>query len=380
MSSLKRRPGSPYFVACYAKAGGERIQVSTKQKSRDAAMKVLLAFVEAEEHARRGTLTEATARRIISHIVERTAGEPLQFYTAETWFREWVAGKGQTKSAGTHERYAHVIEGFLAHLGKRAQLNLQHLTPKDVSSFRTKELTAGKSPKTANLAVKTISAGFNAALRQGYLPSNPARALDSLKHTATEKGMFTQEQVEALLAVAPPDWRGAILFAYYTGARLQDVANMRWSAIDLAARTIRFFPMKTPGKEVLIPLHPTLEEHLLAVASTDTPEACLFPALAGRKPGGAHGLSMTFAKLMGHAGIATGAARPRSAGGRAISHLSFHSFRHGFNSAMANGGVSQEIRQKLTGHSSPEMNKNYTHHELAPLRGAVNVIPALKSR
>ena len=192
--------------------------------------------------------------------------------------------------------------------------------------------------------------------------------------------MFTQEQVEALLAVAPPDWRGAILFAYYTGARLQDVANMRWSAIDLAARTIRFFPMKTPGKEVLIPLHPTLEEHLLAVASTDTPEACLFPALAGRKPGGAHGLSMTFAKLMGHAGIATGAARPRSAGGRAISHLSFHSFRHGFNSAMANGGVSQEIRQKLTGHSSPEMNKNYTHHELAPLRGAVNVIPALKSR
>ena len=89
---------------------------------------------------------------------------------------------------------------------------------------------------------------------------------------------------------------------------------------------------------------------------------------------------MTFAKLMGQAGIATGAARPRSAGGRAISHLSCHSFRHGFNSAMATGGVSQEIRQKLTGHSSPEMNKNYTHHELAPLRGAVNVIPTLKSR
>ena len=380
MSSLKRRLGSPYFVACYTKADGERIQVSTKQRNREAAMKALLSLVEAEAKARSGTLTEAAARRIISEIVERTSGEPLQFYTAGTWFREWVAGKGQTKSEGTHRRYAHVIEGFLAHLGKRAELNLHHLTPKDVSSFRDKERAAGKSPKTANLAVKTISSGFHAALRQGYITSNPARALDSLKHTAAVKGMFTQDQVEALLAVAPPDWRGAILFAFYTGARLQDVANMRWSAVDLGAKTIRFFPMKTPGKEVMIPLHSTLEDHLLSIAGNDSPTAFLFPALAGRKPGGAHGLSMTFANLMGKAGIATGAARPRSAGGRAISHLSFHSFRHGFNSAMANGGVSQEIRQKLTGHSSPEMNKNYTHHELEPLRGAVNVIPAIKMK
>jgi hypothetical protein len=33
---------------------------------------------------------------------------------------------------------------------------------------------------------------------------------------------------------------------------------------------------------------------------------------------------------------------------------------------MANAGVSQEIRMKLTGHVSAEMNKGYTHHELEP--------------
>ncbi len=45
---------------------------------------------------------------------------------------------------------------------------------------------------------------------------------------------------------------------------------------------------------------------------------------------------------------------------------------------MANAGVSQEIRMKLTGHMSAEMNKGYTHHELAPLRAAVGLIPSIR--
>jgi hypothetical protein len=44
---------------------------------------------------------------------------------------------------------------------------------------------------------------------------------------------------------------------------------------------------------------------------------------------------------------------------------------------MANAGVSQEIRQKLTGHASAEMNTVYTHHELAPLRAAIAAIPGI---
>jgi hypothetical protein len=47
---------------------------------------------------------------------------------------------------------------------------------------------------------------------------------------------------------------------------------------------------------------------------------------------------------------------------------------------MANAGVSQEIRQKLTGHASAEMNKLYTHHELEPLRAAIATLPSVKVR
>jgi hypothetical protein len=44
---------------------------------------------------------------------------------------------------------------------------------------------------------------------------------------------------------------------------------------------------------------------------------------------------------------------------------------------MANAGVSQEVRMKLTGHKTESVNRGYTHHELAPLRAAVDKIPSL---
>jgi integrase len=44
---------------------------------------------------------------------------------------------------------------------------------------------------------------------------------------------------------------------------------------------------------------------------------------------------------------------------------------------MANKGVSQELRQKLTGHASAEMNRAYTHHELEPLRAAIALLPSI---
>jgi integrase len=63
--------------------------------------------------------------------------------------------------------------------------------------------------------------------------------------------------------------------------------------------------------------------------------------------------------------------------GRTIRSLSFHSLRHSFNSEMANAGVGEELRMKLTGHATREEHKKYTHHELAPLRAAINKIPPL---
>src|SRR5262252_3253948 len=98
-----------------------------------------------------------------------------------------------------------------------------------------------------------------------------------------------------LLDVAPPDWRTAILVAFYTGPRLGDVVSLRWDQVDFSAGLIFYTQGKT-GKEVEVPLHPDLDEHLLGLAG-DNPGGFLCPTLAGQISGGSTGLSIQFAGL-----------------------------------------------------------------------------------
>jgi integrase len=304
--------------------------------------------------------------------VERTTGEPLRNYKVSDWLAEWLDLKEQRRAGKTMDRYRQVIRDFIVSLGSRANLALSHVTPKDFLTYRNSITKAGKTARTANLSVKVVSAAFNGAVRQHIIESNPATALESLPVNSEEKGTFTPVQVAKLVRAAEGDWRAAILLGYYTGARLGDVANMRWSAVDWNKKIIRFTPSKTK-KAVTIPLHSQLERELLKNAGIGN--APMFPTLAGRDTGGKHGLSGRFNAIMERAGIE--GKRTKASGGRTLSSLTFHSLRHSFNSALTNGGVSQEIRQKLTGHASAEMNAIYTHHELEVLRAAVSVIPRI---
>jgi len=219
-----------------------------------------------------------------------------------------------------------------------------------------------------------ISANVWAALRAAA--ERPMRVLRlssaNLPVKAEKRGTFTSAQVSKLVRAANGDWRGAILLGYYTGERLGDVANMRWEAIDWRNKVIRFTPSKTK-KPVTIPLHRDLEGELLKNAAIC--KAPMFPSLAGKDTGGKHGLSGRYAAITDKARIE---GKPiKASDGRTLSSLSFHSLRHSFNSAMANAGISQEIRQKLTGHTSAKTNKVYTHHELEAVRSAVSVIPSI---
>ena len=64
---------------------------------------------------------------------------------------------------------------------------------------------------------------------------------------------------------------------------------------------------------------------------------------------------------------------------RKFSKRTFHSLRHSFNSALANAGVSEEVRMKLTGHSSKAMNARYTHLDVGRLKNAMTTLPLFGS-
>jgi integrase len=80
--------------------------------------------------------------------------------------------------------------------------------------------------------------------------------------------------------------------------------------------------------------------------------------------------------VMAEAGVDCGESKRES--GRMFSRKSFHALRHSFVSVMANAGIPDEVRQKLTGHASPAVHKRYTHLELQPLKTAIQALPMLK--
>ena len=380
MASLHKDPRgkSPFWYCAYRLPNGKRTFRSTKQTDRKAAETFCQRLEYASHESRAGRLTETRAHELISEIVEHATGEPLRNYTVEEWLREWLRGKEATKTESTSLKYGNAINGFLASLGNRARLNVNQIAPRDVLRWRDARILDGLNPSTTNDQVKIIRMAFTSARKQGFIAHNPAEAVEMLpEDTDPARQPFSVEQVQAILRAAEGDWRGAIMLAVYTGARLQDVANMRWESVDLQNKWIAFKVGKTKQR-LKLPMHDALHDFLLELPAPDSGKAFLFPSLAGKGTGGKSGLSMAFARIMNRAHVRGEVVRERQGEkGRSVNSLSFHSFRHTLTSIMANAGVPVEVRQKFTGHASADMNQHYTHHEISTLRAAVEKLPAI---
>jgi integrase len=366
---------SPFWYAAFTDPLGRRLKKSTGQTSKSRALEMARTWEKASAEAKELRLTESRAREVISELMRSVGGESLTVFTVEAWFDHFVKGKKKSRAASTGERHAQMSRDFMAFLGPRAKLNIAAITSKDIASFRDKRHSLGLAPATVNVDVAILSAAFNGALRQGHITVNPCLAIEPLKNKPHRKGVFSKEQVAAIVKVAEGDWRGLILVGFYTGQRLNDCANLRWQDIDLVSeiKTVHFQVRKTGG-EIVTVVHPVLEDYLLSLPTAKSNDAYLFPTLAERR---ATGLSYAFRTIMEQAHIEQIVIRERNKAGHSVNALSFHSLRHSFNSILANAGVSEELRMTIVGHTTRDMHQKYTHHELERKRDAISVLPSV---
>lgn len=374
MASIHRLPHTVFWYASY-RAGGRQHLRSTKQTDRTKAMSVAIQYEKAAKLADAHVFTEMQARDVLNDILKATASsEELRAPSVKAFLTEWLENKEATKSAGTGARYRHIVEEFVDHLGDRAKRPLSSVAPSDIQTFLTKRIRSGCSPSTVNLDGKILRTALNSARRQGLVTSNAAEAVELPEIQNIERGTFSTEDVRLLVDAAEGEWKTVILLGYFTGARLGDCCNMCWDGIDLAAGTLKYTQQKT-GKEVLLPLHPELAAHLEKIAVADTAQEHVCPHMAGLKPGGRHGLSEAFKRIVRRAGLDLQTVKGH--GTRNISKRTFHALRHSFTSALANANVASELRMKLTGHTSEATHRGYSHHELAVLRRAMLKLPGL---
>lgn len=380
MSSVYRdsRRKNPVWIGAFTDEQGRRRKQSTGTKDKREAEVIVDGWQKAADSARQGRLTEAKARQIVSDILERTTGRALYAPTAKSYLEDWLKREAGTSSQSMLGKKEQAVRLFLASLGRRQALQLDAISEADVVRLRDQLMADGRRSATVNHIVRAMLAPpFREALAKGLIRVDPFAAVKSLRGSRVEKGTFSPEQISRLVNAAEGDWRGLVLAAFYTGARLSDLAHLEWKSVDLVERSITFRQRKTDAT-VLVPMHPELESYLLSLPAPAHGNAPVFPSLYGVPTGGTRGLSVGFRQIMERAGIRSAKIRERGHGiSRSVAALSFHSLRHSFNSALANAGVNQEIRQLLTGHASETMNTLYTHTEIETIRRAIEHLPRL---
>lgn len=374
MASLHRQPRSPYWYVAFAGPDGRRQFKSTKTADKKRAAKLAVEWEELATAGKKGTLVAAQARKVVAEITELATGHPLQFKTVTEFLNAWVAGRVGAKAEATLLKYKQAVREFLTHLGKRANLPLTAINSADCTAFRDQCRNLGRTPSSVTNLQKCLSAAFESAQKEGAIPHNPWKAVPVLKDLDKQrKQVFTPIQIQKLLSTASNSWKGLILFGYFTGLRLQDIVNLKWENLDLASEMLLIIVKKT-GKDITVALHPDVKSWLDS-QKTRSQQGYV---LAELKSQSAAHISRGFTRFMKRAGVRGELIRKaKGKAGHNLNGLTFHSLRHTFISAMANAGVSKELRMEIVGQTTGSVHKVYTHHEAERLRSAITTIPGI---
>ena len=397
MASIHKRNTTRFWLCAFTTSDGKRRLVSTKTTDKAEANafclrleaigrqtaaqsstvsmqdtpELLEAGLKLMQAATSGALSEAVGIEYVNRLLKASgAGSEIKGETVKDFFANWMAGKELGAARDTFLRYRSTVDLFMEHLGKRSTLPLSAIGARDVEGFRNSRLKlVGASTVTDDL--KILRTAFNRARKQGAIQANPCEAVDFPKSVTQAREAFDASEVAALVATAPAEWKTVILVAFYAGLRLGDAVRLDWQSVDFTKGLLTFKAQKTKRVESL-PIHPKLRRHLEEIAG-DTAGA-ISPTLARQSIAGRSGLSRQFLDIVNEAGLGAPEGKKLEGNRRRFTAKTFHSLRHGFVSAMANEGVSKELRMKLAGHTSEDVATGYTHHEMARLREAVEAI------
>jgi integrase len=376
MASIWKNPKSKYWTACWRDPSGKQRRATTRTTDRRLARRMAEEF----ERATKSKQSLAQFEKVLRGLHEQFGSTDFEKRSLHAFLKEWVAEKEPSVAPSTIKFYRATVQKLLEYFGERANQPIAEVTPGDLVGFRN-QLAQQTGASTVNHDLVGIKMIFKAARRLGRITEDPAEFVAPVREfddpSEEKRRPFTIAELQALLATADDEWQSMIKLGLYSGARLGDIALLRWSNVDLERGELRFTARKT-GKSTLLPIVGPMLSHLETLASSEDPHGFLHPRAAGvlNRTNQSAGLSRLFGELLEQAGlrpVKSDNSLPRRRG----NSLSFHSLRHTMVSLLKDAGVAQAVVQELAGHASVEMSARYTHTDRQSMERAIAALPRL---
>lgn len=182
------------------------------------------------------------------------------------------------------------------------------------------------------------------AVRRGLVGANPCRGL--LSHERPKKARrkmrtLSSEEIPVLLEAVPKRYREPVRTAIFTGMRIGELVELRWSDVDFAAGVVRVRSGKTEAAAREIVLMPALgkrlREHKLA-SDHSGDDDYVFGTVVG---------TQTSVRNLQRRGL------QRALEDSGVEHCRFHDLRHTFASILVGQGLDVTFVADQLGHSDP---------------------------
>jgi integrase len=302
------------------------------------------------------SLSERAAWKLFQPYLDRVNANaklpPKSGLTLAQFVEEWrqtvaVNLKGSTTRAAESHLRAHIIP-------KLGSLSLTEINTKAVQSFVAYLATGGRSRKTVENVLLTLSSILRVAKAWDYACAGFTLADITMprQNVKKEQRSFTDEEVGKIIAAAPKPFDSILAVTSVLGLRIGEVLALRVSDLDFTRKIVRVRQtvdaatrnvqaVKSQASSADVPMPSQLEVRLRAhLKKHDGKSELLFVNRRGR-PFSANKLrEKRLHPLLVKLGIPRGG---------------FHSMRHGAASALLADGATPAVVQKQLRHSDPRI-------------------------
>jgi integrase len=302
------------------------------------------------------SLSERAAWKVFQPYLDRVNAEaklqPKSGMTLEQFVKEWRSSvavnlKGSTTRAAESHLRAHIIP-------KLGSLPLTEINTKTVQSFVAYLATGGRSKKTVENVLLTLSSILRTARSWDYACGNFSLADITMPREGVKKEQrhFTDEEVGKILSAAPEPFGTILAVTAVLGLRIGEVLALRISDIDFTRKIVRVRQsvdaatrnvqaVKSQASSADVPMPSQLAARLrIYLQKHEGKTDLLFVNRRGR-PFSANKLrEKQLHPLLVKLGIPRGG---------------FHAARHGATSALLADGATPAVVQKQLRHSDPRI-------------------------